>query len=126
MSDTFNILHLSDSHIGNPKTALDSLEVFESLFQDIETFASQKGPPSIIIFSGDLAWGQIENSTLAEQYAASRRFIERVLEAVRSAIDRTPILFVPGNHDLDRTAVDDAQTDWCNSLKGRPRTRALP
>lgn len=116
MSDTFRILHLSDSHIGNPRSALDSLEVFESLFRDIKTFASTKGPPSVIIFSGDLAWGQMEESTLKRQYVESKRFIERVLEAAKSDVDRTPILFVPGNHDLDRTAIGTDQTAWRNSL----------
>ena len=64
----FVILHLSDSHIGNPKHEVDSDQIFNQLIADIADKAATYGKPNLIIFNGDLAWGQLPSSPLGRLY----------------------------------------------------------
>jgi predicted MPP superfamily phosphohydrolase len=111
----FRILHLSDAHIGNPKHALDSLEVFESLYDDIEREAAAQGPANLILFTGDIAWGEIPECPLVQQYRAASDFIVRVREASKTTRD-CPLLITPGNHDIDRGMIGEDQIAWRDAL----------
>jgi 3',5'-cyclic AMP phosphodiesterase CpdA len=74
MPKPFLILHLSDAHIGNPKYALDSFNVFESLFDDLRRMRTRLDrAPDLIVFNGDLAYGEIHQSTLANQYEQAEK-----------------------------------------------------
>ncbi len=72
----------------------------DALASDIKTMAREVGPPELILFTGDLAYGG-----LAEEYVE----VDRVLERIRGWLAEVhpkapaPLLFaVPGNHDLLR------------------------
>ncbi|EFK09170.1 conserved hypothetical protein, partial [delta proteobacterium NaphS2] len=111
--DRFKVLLLSDSHIGNPKAALDSLSVFDPLFTDIKSnFLEDKCPPSLIVFSGDLAY-----SGEKEQYELAEEFLKHIYECFDTEYGKIPILIVPGNHDVDRSVIDEAQKEYRTSLK---------
>jgi 3',5'-cyclic AMP phosphodiesterase CpdA len=112
----FVILHLSDSHIGNPKHEVDSDHVFNRLIGDIADKAGTYGKPDLIIFNGDLAWGQLPGSPLDTQYRKARDFLDKVYKAVKSNQDSSPLLLVPGNHDIDRALVGDDQVFWRDAL----------
>jgi predicted MPP superfamily phosphohydrolase len=109
----FLILHLSDAHIGNPKYELDAFDVFESLFVDLRQMRQELGrPPDLIVFNGDLAYGEIPNSSLVNQYEQATKWLDRVYQEIGSAPKFSPILFVPGNHDINRKVITDDQTSW--------------
>lgn len=106
--DKFIILHLSDAHLGHPKYSLDSLNVFEPLYKDLETsFGTDKLKPSVIIFSGDLAFGNIEGKPIKEQYISAGKFLKRICSCFGSSYGDIPILLVPGNHDINRDVITE-------------------
>ncbi len=112
------ILHLSDAHIGNPKYQLDSFEVFDTVFSDLKKYRTEFGrPPDLIVFNGDLAFGQLPHAPLSDQFKQAKAWLDRMYEAVESDATASPILFVPGNHDLDRGVIGPDQTSWIANLK---------
>lgn len=113
----FTILHLSDSHIGNPRTDLDARDLFESLIDDIRDRASSIGKPDLILFTGDLAYGRTDNRDLRAEYVQAREFLDNVVAAANSTADRPLVFLVPGNHDSDRKSMGVDQTNWLNSLR---------
>jgi len=120
MTNPFVILHLSDSHIGNPKHHPDSASVLRPLLSDLTSKAREIGAPNLIVFSGDLAYGQISGRPLADQYTEAKTWIDQVYKALETDYERSPILPVPGNHDLDSTQVGADQIEWVKSLKEKP------
>jgi predicted MPP superfamily phosphohydrolase len=126
MSDEFVILHLSDAHIGNPKFDLDSLSVLRPLLEDLRSFSQERQlMPNLIIFSGDLAYGELPTSALTKQYERALSWLNEVFEALATTFVETPLLLVPGNHDLNQFLVDDAQIDWVLGLRGEAGERVL-
>src|ERR1022692_1297285 len=117
MCRPFLILHLSDAHIGNPKYALDSSEVFESLFEDLRKMRERLGrAPDLIVFNGDLAYGEIPDRALAKQYDLAHEWLKRVYGSIDSDAKASPIIFVPGNHDINRLVIGEDQTEWVKKL----------
>lgn len=112
MTEPFVILHLSDAHIGNPKHKSNSLSVFDGLIADLEkTLKDQKLRPDLIIFSGDLAFGELEDKPLRAQYDDVKEFVNKILDI----FDNKPRFFVcPGNHDNNREVVDNAHREMRN------------
>ena len=93
MQTPFLILHLSDAHIGNPKYELDSFEVFESLFDDLRTMRTQLArPPNLIVFNGDLVYGEISDAALSDQYDQARKWLDRIYQAIGSNPTESPSL----------------------------------
>src|SRR4051794_15109536 len=102
MATPLLILHLSDAHIGNPKYQLDSTEVFDSLFEDLQKLRAKLGrPPDLIVFNGDLVFGQLPNFPIIQQFDSARAWLNRMYESVGSDAVASPTLFVPGNHDIN-------------------------
>ncbi len=114
MTEPFVILHLSDTHIGNPKYRTDSIRVFDSLIEDLEKVSKEFSlNPNLIIFSGDLAYGHLPEISLKEQYERAGEFLDKV----SNVFDLTPPIFIiPGNHDLNRTIIDDAYMSYRDTL----------
>src|ERR1022692_2100036 len=121
MPKPFLILHLSDAHIGNPKYDLDAFDVFDSLFDDLRTMRMHLArPPDLIVFNGDLAFGEIPGSALSNQYDQAGKWLDRIYQAIGSSPRESPILFVAGNHDINRTLITDDQKEWIRkSLNAR-------
>jgi predicted MPP superfamily phosphohydrolase len=110
MNDLFHILHLSDAHIGNPEFSLESNFVFDPLYKDLKLInAEHKIIPSIIIFSGDLAYGQIPKKKLTDQYSEVINLLTKITNCFDKEYGDIPIFAVPGNHDIDQTLIDDGQ-----------------
>jgi len=110
--NTFTVLLLSDAHIGDPSKTLDSEVVFAPLFQDIKAqFSSDNCLPSLIVFCGDLAYhGEIKD------YEEARKYLENIFACFNKTYGEIPILIVPGNHDINRTQVDEAQKEYRKGL----------
>lgn len=114
MNEPFVILHLSDAHIGNPKHRWDSINVFDSLIKDLENVSKEHSiKPDLIIFSGDLAFGELPEIKLTKQYELADEFLKKVI----NVFDNSPKIFlVPGNHDINRKKIDESQKPFRDSL----------
>lgn len=93
-SATLRILHLSDFHF-SVDTTWDSGAVLQELSQALDEVA----PIDLVVVSGDIAF----SGSQAEYDLAEKFFLESFLPAL--AIAPSSILFVPGNHDVDRGSV---------------------
>ncbi len=116
MDNHFIILHLSDTHIGAPRHDISSLRIFAPLFLDIEKFQQKGIRPNLIVFSGDLSYGELKDNPLHEQYKNGYQWIRKVYDAIRCSFDQVPILIVPGNHDMNRLSKDNAHDLWIDEL----------
>ena len=113
MSKTLTVLHLSDTHLGKPGHVFTSDQVLRSLFEDISVTAKQhKLRPSMVIFSGDLVFGEVQSSPIQNQFSIAKKFIDSIYEALNAKPLSIPIVFVPGNHDINRTRIGGDQTAW--------------
>lgn len=123
----FVILHLSDAHIGNPAHSANARQVLSPFLNDLQTMKQQhKLRPHLIVFSGDLAWGQIPKSKLKDQYARAAEF----LSSIRTQLDVTdtqavPLLLVPGNHDCNFNEHAADQDNWFNTATAEDVDRML-
>lgn len=107
MNDTFLILHLSDSHIGNPARKLEMSQVFDPLYKDLRLVSQSYGrPPSLIIFSGDLVYGNIPESKIEIQFCTANEYLTQICKCFDSKLGDIPIMIVPGNHDSNRNLID--------------------
>lgn len=115
MEYRLRILHLSDLHVA---VALDGMDaerkakvavraaghgrvIEESNFLEVLSTTCEQAPIDLVCMTGDVAdWG------LAEEYARTTAFVDRVLDAVRVPRDR--LFLVPGNHDVRRRQRHDA------------------
>jgi predicted MPP superfamily phosphohydrolase len=94
------IFHLSDLHAPaeQGEEAVGQARVIEALHADLLTQAEVQAP-DLIVFSGDLSF---DGST-----AALARGRDQLLDLIRQRFDQIPIVLVPGNHDVDRSKIDD-------------------
>jgi predicted MPP superfamily phosphohydrolase len=96
----------------------ESQSVIAMLLQDLERLRDERGlSPDFLFFTGDLAFGETPRSRLEEQYRAAQELIARIEELLN--VERTNVFIVPGNHDVNRTRVTEADTNWLDShLRG--------
>ncbi|MCD9611885.1 metallophosphoesterase [Tenacibaculum maritimum] len=98
------IIHLSDLHLKTEKKEAKEEVFFEKLISDIKTFVNDN---TIVIFSGDLVdkfGAEFENKDLKFSFF-KEAFIDRLVSLNSKLKNR--IFIVPGNHDFDRTKLDD-------------------
>ena len=109
-------LHLSDLHLCEPKTGWDAHRVLDPLIKDLRHMEKAHGLlPQLIFFTGDAAFGDYSSgpgSTLTEQYQGIETFLLEVRQAFTVEISKANLFLVPGNHDVDRSEVTEAQTYW--------------
>jgi hypothetical protein len=112
------ILHLSDSHIGQPHTGHDQISVFDPLFEDLQSAQATLGlQPTAIVFSGDLVFGSAPSTeTMKTQFSKAKEFLSRIYSALKSDLTKVPTIIVPGNHDIDRTHIDEPYLNYRNSF----------
>jgi predicted phosphodiesterase len=96
-------LHLSDFHFGGSDSKrYDADIVIESLLVDISERIEKDGlEPDFIAVTGDLA---LRGKSL--EYKLVRAFFEKLLEI--TGLPRQRLFIVPGNHDVDRTLIEDS------------------
>jgi predicted MPP superfamily phosphohydrolase len=110
-------LHISDAHFGGPDMVGESQSVIAMLLQDLERLRDERGlVPDLLFFTGDIAFGETPRSHLEDQYQAAEELLMRVEELFR--VERSNVFLVPGNHDVNRTRVTEADTNWLDSHLG--------
>ncbi|WP_338848326.1 metallophosphoesterase [Massilia sp. W12] len=103
-------LHLSDIHFHAKDAWRDARPRRELLSFLQKRFEAKKLPrPDLIFCTGDIAFGATKEHPLAEQYAQAREFFTELLSLCK--LDKSRLFLVPGNHDIDRSQLDeDAQS----------------
>ena len=95
------ILHLSDFHFSSGK-AWDADPVLRTLAGFIGKEVKDGLQPDLVAITGDLAF-----SGTTEEYALAKAWLEKeLLPMLPEDFPRNRLLLVPGNHDVDRQAVD--------------------
>lgn len=98
-SESLVILHISDLHIA-PHKLEDVQVVLRAFWKDLDRLAEKPGfSPDLICFTGDIA----QAGKKGEFELAAEHLFEPLLE--RFGLERERLLWVPGNHDVDRTTV---------------------
>jgi len=105
------LLHISDLH-RTSEPHLGNDELFSALVSDAARWDSEGIPtPDLIVVSGDLIQGAASDAPdpdtdMAAQYCEAGDFLSRLAERFLGS-DRSRIVVVPGNHDVD----------WCRSRR---------
>jgi len=95
---TITWLHLSDLHF-RASDAYDENIVLKPFLHDVEERINKDGlQPDLIIISGDIA-----SASRLEEYALARTFLDDLLAT--TGLPKGRLFLVPGNHDVDRSAI---------------------
>lgn len=113
-------IHISDTHFGAPDMTGEFAGVINTLVKDIAVMKRDRGlQPDLLFYTGDIAFGERAQSRLEHQYVGALNLVRQIQET--SQIASKNVFLVPGNHDVNRSRVDDAQTSWLDSqLKAVP------
>lgn len=103
----FSILHISDLH-RTPKAKISNTELLSALVRDRDLYSTGDTPirvPDAIIVSGDIVQGvslRVQNgqAELRAQYEEAENFLSLLADEFLNS-DRSRIVIVPGNHDID-------------------------
>jgi hypothetical protein len=103
----YTVLHISDLHRARTDP-IGNAELLSTLLVDVGRFASEDPPiasPDAIVVSGDLIHGAQLGTpdyeeVLSEQYDVAGEFLERLADEFLAG-DRSKVVVVPGNHDVD-------------------------
>lgn len=103
----YSILHISDLH-RSPRDNITNAELVSALVSDSQRYLNEKPSirqPDAIVISGDIVQGVVLGTTdaeasLAAQYGTALAFIEELTERFVDG-DRSRVIIVPGNHDID-------------------------
>ena len=102
----YSILHISDIHkiSGGEYDAL-----IQSLRRDRDSFTTDDGilPPSFVVVSGDLIQGAYTEEEIRAQYLEVESFLSNVCKLYLDN-DRSRLILVPGNHDVNRVATTNS------------------
>jgi predicted phosphodiesterase len=116
-------LHISDIHFSS-KTAWRHDSYREALLRHLESqFESGEAiVPDLIFCTGDIAFGETSRNPLKAQYEDAMLFLEKLRKVCSKdggALPLENIFLVPGNHDIDRSKVNqDAQMAYQNPPGG--------
>ena len=98
-------LHLSDIHF-HPKSEWSACETRSKLLAFL-TKRFEKNPqlkPDFICCTGDIAFGELPNSPLSDQYTLAKVFFDKLLAVC--GVNKERLFVVPGNHDINRRQID--------------------
>ncbi|MFZ6179855.1 SUMF1/EgtB/PvdO family nonheme iron enzyme [Nannocystis pusilla] len=109
MSDknpVYRWLHLSDLHVGCKGEPL-WWQMVDNFERSLDPWLMRLGgPPDLLLLTGDLAW-----SGGGKEYDRLDKFLERLLLALEKSGGVRPLVIpVPGNHDVQRPAVQNLAT----------------
>lgn len=126
--DVYSILHISDLH-RSPRDNITNAELISALCSDRQRYVREKPnirQPDAIVISGDIVQGVIPGmaeaeACLAEQYETALAFVEELTERFVDG-DRSRVVIVPGNHDINWAMSKDAmqvvqEADFPNDLR---------
>ncbi len=121
---TLTWLHFSDLHANPTKTGWDAMEVLKLLLDDMTRVRDQHGlDPDLIFFTGDAAFGHDDPVALAAQFEEAEKLFEKIRE--RFDVPKERFFIVPGNHDVHRASVTEADTDWLDGLAQKHGDKAV-
>ncbi|MCY4284746.1 MAG: metallophosphoesterase [Thiotrichales bacterium] len=121
----FSILHISDLH-RSPRDPISNDELVSALVQDRDRYVSEEPPiaaPEAVIVSGDVIQGvplgtQDFATRIEEQYAVAEEFLDELVRRLVNG-DRSRLIMVPGNHDVDwNTAYSALEAVTNDSIPG--------
>jgi len=96
--NTFNILHLSDLHIGHEKVNSYYSNMRDIFYKDLKDMSEYVDKYDLILFSGDLTY-----SGEKDQYEKLTTILSHLYEYLNNELNCDPyFISVPGNHDLQR------------------------
>jgi hypothetical protein len=95
------VLHLSDFHF-SPRRGWDQDPVVTGLAADVARLVAEVGAIDLVALTGDVA-----DRAAEAEYDRARAWIEGALLPA-AGVPRERLLIVPGNHDVDRGAVNRA------------------
>lgn len=106
-NNPFSILHISDLH-RSPNDPISNAELISALISDRERYLHETpriAAPEAIVVSGDIIQGvplgaDNYESKLASQYAVAEEFLDELARRFIEG-DRSRLIMVPGNHDVD-------------------------
>lgn len=107
MGKPFSILHISDLH-RSPRDPISNDELISALVSDRVQYRHETpsiAAPQAIIVSGDIIQGvplgtENYSQELANQYAVAEAFLDELASRFIDG-DRSRLIIVPGNHDVD-------------------------
>lgn len=108
MTSKVSILHISDLHKSDDER-YDNL--LQSLLDDSDRYSNTEGilKPNVIVVSGDLINGGKPNE-ITKQYNEVGIFLNKLVDNFLGG-DKSRIIIVPGNHDVDWNASKDAMRE---------------
>ena len=125
----YSILHISDLH-RSPRDNITNAELVSALVSDRQRYLNETPSirnPDAIVISGDIVQGVSlgapnAHASLAEQYATALEFIKELTERFVAG-DRSRVIIVPGNHDINWAMSKDAMevvpdADFPDNLMG--------
>ncbi len=103
----FSIMHISDIH-RSPRDSISNDELVSALINDRDHYIHEDPrikPPEAIIVSGDIIQGvplgtERYSEAIADQYAVAEAFFDELVRRLLDG-DRSRLIMVPGNHDID-------------------------
>ena len=112
----FSILHISDLH-RSPQDPISNEELLSALVSDRDRYIREEPAilaPEAIVVSGDIVHGvrlgaEGHQGELASQYAVAEEFLAELGERFLDG-DRSRVIIVPGNHDVDWNTAFAAMT----------------
>lgn len=112
----FSILHISDLH-RSPADPISNEELLSALVSDRDRYVREDPPvaaPEAIVVSGDIIHGvglgtAAHASALAAQYEVAAAFLDELVQRFLNG-DRSRVVIVPGNHDVDWNMAFAAMT----------------
>jgi predicted phosphodiesterase len=112
----FSILHISDLH-RSPSDNITNAELISALVSDRHRYVRETPaikPPDIIVVSGDIIQGVPLNALnsgeeLSKQYAIALEFLSALADRFVDG-DRSRVVIVPGNHDIDWVSARSAMS----------------
>ncbi len=106
----FRILHLSDLH-ASPSQSW-SIDPILNGVRDVLLRETESDSLDVVAFTGDIA-----NRGKASEFEYAEAWIDRVfLSQTGLNLNKKSLLFVPGNHDVDRDLISVAATSFEESL----------
>ncbi|MGE3844982.1 MAG: metallophosphoesterase [Vicinamibacterales bacterium] len=112
----FSVLHISDLH-RSPSDPISNEELLSALVSDRDRYTREDPPipaPEAIVVSGDIIQGvrlgvPDSDAALNEQYAVAFSFLDELVRRFLGG-DRSRVVIVPGNHDVDWNTARAAMT----------------
>ncbi len=102
-STTFSWLHLTDLHFGLAGQESRWPNLRKSFFEDLADLHKRCGPWDVVFFTGDL----VQQGSSAEFAAMQKEVLDELWQTLAElGSDKTVLLAVPGNHDLQRPKQD--------------------